>query len=328
MQCLGCYREVEGLSYCLPCRKKLFDGAKIPPVLPFEGPKTENLGDYQQHTKNLSISGVQLKYSLRLEDRQLKLTEKKGQYILKPIPPSRQLSHLEAVPENEHLTMQMATQVFGILTAENALIRFDDGVPAYLTRRFDVLSDGSKRMQEDFAQLSSRNESTHGKSYKYDGTYAEIGALIKKYVAAAAPALEAFFEIIVFNYVFSNGDAHMKNFSLQRADTGEYMLTPAYDLMSTILHTPRESDVALDLYEKDMNTPFYTSYGFYGKDDFMKLAEKMGLVQKRAERIIEQFIVKEAVAEAFVHKSFLSDELKKLYVHTFRDRVRRLQFTL
>jgi serine/threonine-protein kinase HipA len=44
------------------------------------------------------------------------------------------------MPANEHLTMQIARQVYGIETAENALIFFKNGAQAYITRRFDVIS--------------------------------------------------------------------------------------------------------------------------------------------------------------------------------------------
>ena len=68
MKCEGCYKEnVEG--YCLQCRKKLFDGKRIPAILSFKAPQSENLQQYQAQTKQLSISGVQLKYSLSLVDR-------------------------------------------------------------------------------------------------------------------------------------------------------------------------------------------------------------------------------------------------------------------
>ncbi|OYZ33517.1 MAG: hypothetical protein B7X86_01180 [Sphingobacteriales bacterium 17-39-43] len=40
--------------------------------------------------------------------------------------------------------MQIARQVYGLKTAENALIFFQDGTPAYLTKRFDVKEDGTK----------------------------------------------------------------------------------------------------------------------------------------------------------------------------------------
>ena len=202
MRCSGCYKEnIEG--YCLNCRKKLFDGKRVPDILSFKAPQNENLQEYQEQTKRLSISGVQLKYSLRLDDKSLSMTDKGGQYILKPIPPSV-IAYPDHAPENEHLTMQIAEQVYKIDTAANVLIYFEDSQPAYLTRRFDVKADGSKYLQEDFAQLSGKQKKTHGENYKYNGTYEDIGLLIKKYVAASYPAMEVFFRNVFFNYLFSN----------------------------------------------------------------------------------------------------------------------------
>ena len=151
MKCLGCYTDTVK-SYCPKCSRRLFGTLRIPSVLDFEAPKADNLQAFQEHSKRLSISGVQLKYSLRLEGKSLMLTDINGQYILKPIPSAKQLVHIGDVPENEHLTMQIAEQVFKINTAANALILFKDQQPAYITRRFDVKESGTKYMQEDFAQ--------------------------------------------------------------------------------------------------------------------------------------------------------------------------------
>lgn len=323
MNCSGCYTEVKE-GYCLDCRKKLFDKAKVPAVLSFDAPAADNLEGFQQHSKRLSISGVQLKYSVRLENGKLELYDTSGQYILKPVPPAKQLINIDDAPENEHLTMQIAGQVFGIQTAANAFIRFRDGEPAYITRRFDRKPDGTKYMQEDFAQLTNRTKHTHGDTFKYNGTYEEIGLLIKRYVAASVPALERFFQLIVFNYVFSNGDAHLKNFSLMRGDTGEYRLTPAYDLMSTVIHTPHEADTALQLYEGDMNSQYYTTYGHYGYTDFLELARRLGVVQSRAAKMIRQFNQASGLVDDLISKSFLSDKVKELYRSCVMDKQKRI----
>lgn len=323
MNCRGCYKPgVEG--YCLNCRKKLFDKVKIPAVLSFDAPKAENLPSYQEHSKHLSISGVQLKYSLRLDKYSLKLCEKGGQYILKPIPVAKQLAELGQVPENEHLTMQIAENVFGISTAANGLITFNDGQPAYITKRFDVRPDGLKYLQEDFAQLTNRTKATHGEAFKYEGTYFEIGLLIKRYVAAATPALERFFQIVLFNYIISNGDAHLKNFSLIRSESGEYQLTPAYDLMSTVIHTPQESDTALDLYPGDRDSDFYIKYGYYGRENFLELALRLGIVEKRAVRTMDACIGNQIQVEKMIEGSFLSLAVKKKYLAAYKDKIRRL----
>ena len=79
MKCPSCYKEVKE-GYCLPCRKKLFDREKIFPFLAFDSPKSSNIRNYQGHSKQLSISGVQLKYSLKIEDKKLALCENAGRY--------------------------------------------------------------------------------------------------------------------------------------------------------------------------------------------------------------------------------------------------------
>lgn len=294
-------------------------------MLNFDAPESNNLDTFQELSKGLSISGVQLKYSLLLDDKTLKLTIRNGHYILKPIPPGKQLANITEVPENEHLTMQIAQQLFGIKTANNALIKFKDGQLAYITKRFDVKVNGGKYLQEDFAQITNRSKQTHGETFKYDGSYEDVGLLIKKYVAAAMPALESFFQLIVFNYVFSNGDAHLKNFSLLRNDNGEYVLTPAYDLLSTVIHTPNESDVALDLYEGDIDSAFYSTYGCYGRENFLELAKRLGIVTVRATRIIDSFAPRLNQIETMVNQSFLSEKVKTIYLKNVKDKIKRIE---
>jgi len=63
-----------------------------------------------------------------------------------------------------------ARQVYGIMTAENALIFFQNGEPAYLTKCFDINPDNTKIKQEDFALLAQKTNETHGKHFKYDLT--------------------------------------------------------------------------------------------------------------------------------------------------------------
>ena len=324
MKCLGCYKKIEKNEYCLSCRKKLFDGKRVSTVLEFDKPTAENTSMYNEYSKRMSISGVQLKYSLKLVVNKLELCEKNGQYIIKPIPTADHLEMMDDAPENEHLTMQIASQIFNIKTAHNALIYFKDGPPAYITKRFDVKGDGTKYIQEDFAQIPNRTKETHGESYKYEGSYLEIGELIKKFVPASMIAIEHFFKLVLFNYVFSNGDAHLKNFSLVRNDFGEMELSPSYDLMSTIIHTPGERDTALDLYDKDHESAYYASYGHYGRTDFIEFAKRLGIVEVRYMRIINEFLEKEKEVDEFIQNSFLSNKALVSFSINFKSRIQRL----
>lgn len=323
MQCSSCYKETKQ-DFCSKCGKELFDGEKISSVLNFPAPKADNLADFQKHTTQLSISGVQLKYSLRLENKELVMTQNAGEYIIKPVLASTQLAAIKDSPENEHLTMQIARQLFRLRTAANGLIYFSDGEPAYITRRFDLKPDHTKYQQEDFAQLLNRTSVLHGQNYKYDATYEEIGTLIKKYVPAALPALEELFRLVVFNYVVGNGDAHLKNFSLMQFQTGEYRLTPAYDLMSTKLHTPYENDMALELYEDCLDAPFYSAYGYYGRPDFIEIAKRLGVTEKRATGILDNYTNAQEKMVEMIQKSGLSPESKNSYGSTVKNRLFRI----
>jgi serine/threonine-protein kinase HipA len=86
-----------------------------------------------------------------------RLTEEKeqGTYILKPKPHG--LRKTSMAPANEHLTMQIANQVYKINTAENGLVFFSNGEPAYITKRFDIGDSGIKLAKEDFASLARKN---------------------------------------------------------------------------------------------------------------------------------------------------------------------------
>ena len=91
------------------------------------------------------------------------MTESGCEYILKPIPHG-EFQRLEAVPVNEHLTMQIARQVFRIGVAENALVAFDGGELAYLVRRFDVQLNGVRLLQEDLRKLPRDPRKRTGKT--------------------------------------------------------------------------------------------------------------------------------------------------------------------
>ena len=321
MKCAGCYKEGAD-GYCSGCRRKLFDGKKVSHVLSFDQPTADNLVEYHEKTKRLSISGVQLKYSLRLEKKELQLTVKGGQYILKPVPPGLIAFHDQA-PENEHLTMQIAKQVFKIPVAENALIFFRDGSPAYITRRFDVNPDGTKQLQEDFAQLIGKSRQQDGENYKYEGSYEDIGQFIQSKVSAPIPVLESFFKQVLFNSIFSNWDAHLKNFSLIQTEFGDHVLSKAYDLMCTVLHAPSESDTALDLYEGDLESTYYQQFGCFGRPNFEELALRLGLLPSRSSRIINELLSQKDEVEKMIEHSFLDLSTQDQYLLVYQDKIRR-----
>jgi serine/threonine-protein kinase HipA len=315
-------------TYSPKCIKELFGGKRVSHILSFPSSKTE--GEQKrlllENRSRISISGVQEKYSLRLNKKKLELTDKGGEYILKPIPSD--LLNVNEVPANEHITMQIAAQVFRLNTAKNALIFFSDGVPAYITKRFDVKADGTRCLKEDFASIAGFTSVNKGKDFKYNFSYEGIAKLIDAYIPAAIKAKEDFFKLVVFNYLFSNGDAHLKNFS--RIDCkGDAFLAPAYDLINTRLHID-DGDMALHdgLYEKDYEHPSYGTYGYYAYDDFLEFGLRMGLVPVRVKRMLQNFLEHSEQVVLLAQHSFLSDEMKNIYLKLYNDKRKRLSTSL
>ena len=307
----------EGFStYSPSCLRNLFNGKKVNHVLPYKQPQqSEEVAEqFIENRKRISISGVQEKLSLLLEKNVLRLTKEgeQGTYILKPIP--RDLKKVDQVPANEHLTMQIAKQVFGLNTAENALIFFKDSSPAYITKRFDVKENGSKWGKEDFATLAGKTKDNAGANFKYEYSYEEVGQLIQKYVPAWRIEIEKYFSLVVFNYLFSNGDAHLKNFSLLESTSGDYLLSPAYNLINTKLHMD-DSDFALDkgLFSDDYKSEQYKKSGHPSKSDFTEFAMRIGVTESRIEKLLNPFLEKQAFMEILVSRSFLSEANKRGY---------------
>jgi serine/threonine-protein kinase HipA len=324
--CPGTLRPGFG-TYSPKCCKLVFDGHKVSHILPFDRPSgITNANDPVTANKlRISISGVQEKYSLRQEGKQLVLaTGGGGTHILKPI--AGNLAMADQMPPNEHLTMQIAAQVYRLPTAANALIFFADGSPAYITRRFDVQANGKRCLKEDFASLAGASVQTMGTDYKYEYSYAGMAELIDRFIPAAIMAKENLFKIVVFNYLFGNGDAHLKNFArLDCTLDGQAALAPAYDLMNTRLHVA-DSDLALHdgLYPKDYEYPSYASYGFYAYDDLYEFGQRIGLLPARIVRMLLPFVAQQEKVYYLLQHSFLNPVAQQQYLAVYEDRRYRL----
>jgi serine/threonine-protein kinase HipA len=304
-------------TYSAACLRRVFEGRKVSHVLPY-APSQNNEEDAEkfiENRKRISISGVQEKLSLLLDKNKLRLTEEgeQGTYILKPIP--RDVISVDQVPANEHLTMQIARQVYGLQTAENALIFFSNGEPAFITKRFDVKEDGSKWGKEDFAALAGKTEENAGHNFKYDYSYEALGKLLEKYVPAWRVEIEKLYSLIVFNFLFSNGDAHLKNFSLLETPGGDYVLSPAYDLLNTRIHVD-DSDFALDggLFSDGFKSEEMKKSNNPGLNDFQELAGRFGINEKRRDRILAPYLQRQPMVEELTRRSFLNDKIKRAYL--------------
>jgi serine/threonine-protein kinase HipA len=314
-------------TYSPNCLKKMFDGKKVSHILDYELNSTneEILNTMLDNRKRISVSGVQEKMSLVLVQNKLKFTEpgERGRYILKPIP--YDLRKKEMVPANEHLTMQIAKQIFGINTAENAMIFFKSGEPAYITKRFDFNKKGEPVAVEDFASLAGRTSEIAGSDYKYNFSYEELGELIKKYIPSWKIEIEKYFSISIFNFLFSNGDAHLKNFSIIQTSQNDYILAPAYDLLNTNLHID-DSDFALSkgLFVNDYKSEKYKKFNHPCLEDFIQFGKRIGISDRRVQKILTNLTQHSELVKNLVQKSFLDEKSRKTYNLHYQTRLNHL----
>ena len=311
-------------GYCPACRKHLFGGKKVSPQLDFDyDADSANLAD---GINQLSVSGVREKLSAVVADGKIILTPhgEVGRYIIKPAPAYKHLHFRNQIPANEHLTMQIARQVYGIKMAENGLVFFRNGEPAYITLRFDYDADGNKIKQEDFASLALKTVLTHGSDFKYTGNYEDAAAILRANVSAWQVEMARFFTLVVFNYLFANGDAHLKNFSLQQTAGGDYLLAPAYDLLNTSIHVDDE-DFALKggLMPKAVWSDMYVRTGHPCAADFTTFGQRIGVLPKKLESVISMFSQDNPTIKDLIDRSYLDERSKRMYWRSYQERWHR-----
>ena len=309
-------------TYCPQALKELFDGQIVSHLFSMSSPDS-NTTDADEALKSIgriSLSGAQPKFSVVVENGLLRYANEgeQGTYILKPKPTSYHIINRDFCAINEHVTMQIASQVYGIETAQNALCFFDDGSPAYITRRFDVHKNG-KYKQEDFAALLGYTKDNAGSNYKYDkASYEDCAEIIHRYVKAALVDIRRFYRLILFNFITLNDDAHLKNFSLIERN-GEYRLSPAYDLINTSLQLRNPRIFALDkgLFKEGMKL---SDTRTICRSDFVEFGKRIGLQERVIQQELKNFSTVQPMVKELLERSFLSEELKDHYYLSYKYR--------
>lgn len=191
----------------------------------------------------LSLAGAQDKAAVCLIDDQLAFPAQgvPTTHILKPM-----IADVGDTVVNEYLCMRLAAAV-GLPVAAVAMGKAED-VPFLLVERFDRRTiDGriGRVHQEDFCQaLGVRSP----QKYEADGgpNLSTCFTLMKR-LTYPARARTQLLQALVFNVLTGNGDAHAKNYSILHRPEGGFVLTPAYDLLSTRYYFGRRSRMAMKL---------------------------------------------------------------------------------
>lgn len=312
-RCLYCYALLENneADFHSACCKKIF-GQATPPAVNYLESQMEELA-LKVVRNHMAVTGVQPKISLGLssgtgknEPKRFTIVGLWGGYILKP--PTQQYKQL---PEVEDLTMHLA-DIAKIRVVPHTLIRLQSGNLAYLTKRIDR-DKKNKLHMEDMCQITERLTED-----KYHGSYEQVAKAILKH--SANPGLDVinFFEQVLFSFLTGNADMHLKNFSLIRQPGIGNILSPAYDMVATVLVNPADDeDMALTLNGKKKTL---------SRKDFSIAFTSLNLEAKQQENIFKKMEKAKDKWMEFIDISFLNTDFKSLYKNIIRDRFSRLRF--
>jgi serine/threonine-protein kinase HipA len=186
-----------------------------------------------------------------------------------------------------------------------------DGQLALVVRRMDR-EGGRKLGMEDMCQLTDRMTEE-----KYRGSLEAVGRKIRQH--SSHPGLDAlrFFEVNLFSFLTGNSDMHLKNFSLIRSQAGEIRLSPAYDLLPTVLLLPEDTEESALTIQGRKNRLY--------RRDFLALGNALGLTDRQVSNALGRFEKGLSAAIALVSAGFCSEEMKARYQALMEQRWERLQ---
>ena len=185
-----------------------------------------------------------------------------------------------------------------IEVAPFGLVSLADDTLAYVVRRFDRREDGRKVRQEDFCQLAEQSPKE-----KYVGSAERCVQLIRRYGSEPLIEILKFYRLLVFAWWSGNGDMHLKNFSVLVDEQGLVRLTPAYDLVSSMLVIPNDQ----------LALPVQGRQDGLNRRVWLRFAEFCQLSERAAIRVLDKQISVRERATALIDRSLLPSDQKDQY---------------
>ncbi len=204
---------------------------KLAEVLQLIKKEPENYHLYSSMSNaRLSIAGAQDKLPVYLERDNFFLPRNSGSptsHIIKP-----ENIFFPDIQRNELFCMSLAKEI-GINVPDADLVDFD-GAEIFLVERYDREWKGdllTRIHQEDFCQAMGKPSFL---KYQEQGgpTFGDCHNLLERHLSTGLiKARQALTEIMAYNLLIGNNDAHAKNFSLLHTDIIRF--APLYDLVSS-----------------------------------------------------------------------------------------------
>jgi serine/threonine-protein kinase HipA len=157
---------------------------------------------------------------------------------------------------------------------QDCMLLEENGRAHFMTLRFDRTDEGSKLHVQTLCAMSHFDFNLAG-DYSYEDAFEEMRALGLPY-----PDMDQFYRRMVFNVVARNQDDHTKNIAFLMDQTGEWRLSPAYDI--TWNYNPRGDwtnvhQMSINQKRADINN-----------QDLLEIAQRQGI--KNPKETIERTI--------------------------------------
>ena len=191
----------------------------------------------------LSLAGAQDKTSIIVVNGQIGIPKDNvpTSHIIKPA-----INGFNETIENEFICIKSAEKL-GIKVPA-IKIGYANKTKYFLIQRYDreVIDNKIKRIhQEDFCQASNIPN-----AYKYQsegGVDFKRCFEILRVTSQPAVAINQFIQLMIFNYLIGNNDAHGKNFSILHYDNGEIKFAPAYDILCSEVYPGLSNKMAMKI---------------------------------------------------------------------------------
>ena len=119
--------------------------------------------------------------------------------------------------------------------------------------------------------------------------------------------VQRFWEVVLFSWMTGNSDMHCKNFSLIDTGSGEYVLSPAYDLLAVLLAAPADTE------EMAMSFTIGGEKSGFSRDTFMTAFTQSGIPAAVAGKMIERMKSNLPQWKELISWSFLPEQMKADY---------------
>ncbi len=139
--------------------------------------------------------------------------------------------------ENEAYFLRLARGM-RLPVSEATLVVDDSGTPGLLVRRFDRTP--APLPAEDACQVMGRYPAD-----KYLLPAEEVAVALAGVCAARQVALRAVYLQVLFAWLTGNGDLHAKNLSVLQDPSGEWRISPIYDVLTTLPYGDRTTALSV-----------------------------------------------------------------------------------